>query len=110
MKRLLKSFRYDQRGFTLIELLVVIAILGIIAAIAVPNLGNFFGRGQTEACEFEERMVTAITIIYASDTGACPEDIADLNAYFENPDAIQGAYTFGGTFPSCTVDQTLCPK
>jgi len=49
MKRFLKHFRYGQKGFTLIELLVVIGILGAIAAVVVPNVGKFIGRGQTEA-------------------------------------------------------------
>jgi type IV pilus assembly protein PilA len=30
----------EQKGFTLIELLAVIVILGIIAAIAIPSIGN----------------------------------------------------------------------
>ena len=109
MRRLVKGFRKGEKGFTLIELLVVIAILGIIAAIVVPNFGSFFGRGQTEACEIEERMVSTVTIAYASDNGACPTAIANLSAYFEDADAIQGTYTFAGTYPACTVTQTVCP-
>ena len=49
MKRFLKHFRYGQKGFTLIELLVVIGILGVIAAVVVPNVGSFIGRGKEEA-------------------------------------------------------------
>lgn len=108
MRRLVKGFRKGEKGFTLIELLVVIAILGIIAAIVVPNFGNFFGEGQEEACNIEERMVTTVTIAFAADTGACPTAIGDLDAYFEDPTTIQGTYTFGGTYPNCTVTQTDC--
>ncbi len=45
MKMLVRS----QKGFTLIELLIVVAILGILAAVVVPNVGRFLGRGEDEA-------------------------------------------------------------
>jgi prepilin-type N-terminal cleavage/methylation domain-containing protein len=37
----------DPKGFTLTELLVVIAILGVLAAVAVPNISSLMGNQKT---------------------------------------------------------------
>jgi len=61
-----------SRGFTLIELLVVVAIIGIIAAIAVPNLLNAVDRGKQKKSMADMRTIGSAVEAYATDHNYYP--------------------------------------
>ena len=54
--------RKGEKGFTLIELLIVVAILGVLAAVVIPNVGRFLGRGEEEARRTEYHNVSSAVI------------------------------------------------
>ena len=59
MKRFLKRIHQGNKGFTLIELLIVIAIIGVLAAVIVPNVTGFIGRGEQQAARAELSTIQA---------------------------------------------------
>ncbi len=67
-----------SRGFTLIELLVVIAIIGILTAVALPNLSQHPRRAREAA--LKEDLYTFRTCIdqYFADKGHYPESLQAL--------------------------------
>ncbi len=61
-----------QKGFTLIELLIVVAIIGIIAAIAIPNLLNAIDRGKQKRSMADMRSIGTAIESYAVDQNRYP--------------------------------------
>ena len=61
-----------SKGFTLIELLIVVAIIGIIAAIAIPNLLNAIDRGKQKRTMADMRSIGTAIESYAVDNNVYP--------------------------------------
>jgi len=69
-----------QKGFTLIELLIVVAIIGIIAAIAIPNLLNAINRGKQKRTMADMRSIATAVESYSVDWNFYPKGQTTLAA------------------------------
>lgn len=69
-----------EKGFTLIELLIVVAIIGIIAAIAIPNLLNAIDRGKQKRTMADMRSLGTSIESYAVDNNFYPKGMASVAA------------------------------
>ena len=86
-----------EKGFTLIELLIVVAILGVLAAVVIPNVGRFIGRGETEAAETELSNMQSAVIAMMTD-----------NNLSELPNPVSANSTSNmGAFPDATSAVTV---
>jgi len=80
----------SKKGFTLIELLIVVAIIGIIVAIAIPNLLNAIQRAKQKRTMGDMRTIGTAAEAYA----------VDNNRY---PAAAGYALPSGVTMPTTTI-------
>jgi general secretion pathway protein G len=62
----------NSKGFTLIELLIVVAIIGIIVAIAIPNLLNAIQRAKQRRSMGDIRSAATAVEAYAVDLNRYP--------------------------------------
>ncbi len=78
----------NKKGFTLVELLIVIAIIGIVAAIAVPNLLTALQKGKQKATMGDMKTIGGAIENYMTDNYMAPGNgaattVGMLEAYLE---------------------------
>lgn len=82
--RVFKSLR-NEDGLTLIELLVVLAIIGLIAAVATPQVIGYLDRAKVSTAKSQiQHMATALDL-YKLDVGRYPSTDEGLAALLAAP-------------------------
>jgi prepilin-type N-terminal cleavage/methylation domain-containing protein len=114
MRKLLKTVRkiyrrgLGEKGFTLIELLVVVGILAALAGVVTLSVGQFIGKGKTEACQTDQHNVqTAVVAFMADNNGTPPTDVTAVIDGGYLLDSPKGTYTINQTTGEVTQDS--CP-
>lgn len=80
-----KDTAANEAGFTLVELLVVLVILGLLIAVASPQVIKYLGRAKTDAAKLQINSLATTLDLYRLDVGRYPTEQEGLRALVERP-------------------------
>lgn len=91
-----------RKGFMLLELIIVVAIIGILAAVAIPNLVGMTDEAKVAKIQSDLSTIgTAMEVYHVKKGGAYPDNLSVLegdNGYLKEvpkPPTGAGEYTVG---------------
>ncbi len=107
----MKIPKRGEKGFTLIELLIVVAILGVLAAVVIPNVGRFIGRGESEAADTEfaniQSAVVAMMVDNAQSSLTTPVSSPGTENMSSFPDVANGYVLYGNNKTGSVVNYVV---
>ena len=93
---------HSEAGFTLVELLVVLAILGLLVAVATPQVLKYLGKAKIDTAQIEIKSLSTALDLYMIDVGRYPTQQEGLEALVANPGVLatwHGPYVKSTTVP-----------